>query len=224
MILRRDPEAAEAFYTAIDMDQGHQQLLAVELPSDHNGHSRSSSVSSAPELNHLTATSSTSLLPPSQSAHAFIGPRRLDDSSCDESCACTCHNTHLRRSSAPLLRTSLSPIDHKFGTVVFGKKCSAPDCRVSKRRRAQFTAAYPSNLFNRLVTVSLLFQGLKMSFRLHTPTFVPEYADVVRATLNGDLEWLKRIFSSKLGHPNDTSVDGWSLLHVSHVHWPHNHH
>lgn len=212
-ILRSDPQRAHEFYSAIRMDQEHQQVLTVSYNNDR--HSRSSSVSSAPPSSRVTTGSSTLLLSTSPLVRPVAGPRTLQDAQCETDCKCTCHNARIRRNSAPFFRASLSPADHRLGTFAFSRQCSLPDCCSSRRGRAEVIASYPSHLFGRLLTVSLLYQGLKFSMRLNTTPWVPEYSDVVRAALNGDLGWLQKIFSSKLGSPNDTSLDGWSLLHVS---------
>lgn len=50
---------------------------------------------------------------------------------------------------------------------------------------------------------------------LRTQRFVSETSDVVRYTLMGDLDSLKRLFELGLADVNDSELDGWTILIVS---------
>jgi hypothetical protein len=63
--------------------------------------------------------------------------------------------------------------------------------------------------------VAVFLPNPRLGNQLKFPLIVQEYSDVVRATINGDVEILQRIFESKKGSPDNMSPDGWSLLHVS---------
>lgn len=63
--------------------------------------------------------------------------------------------------------------------------------------------------------MTVLIRGLKVERYLRSHSIVAENADVMRYTIKGDIDGLRRLFSQRAASVHDSTQDGWSLLHVS---------
>jgi hypothetical protein len=149
-------------------------------------------------------------------ADNFIGPALSNDQGpCVPDCRCTCHFEESRRNSTQSVRTSIAPFASRFGYGSFTRKCSISECSNKRRNRGQIKYSFPSRHFRQIITISILYEGLKFRSYLDIPTYVPDFSDVIRAALTGDISTFKRLFHAGIARKNDTGLDGWTTLHVS---------
>jgi len=98
----------------------------------------------------------------------------------------------------------------------FVRRCSKPSCRAARLERGELTYIITSKLLKKFIFLSISKtsrdQKLRMCFRVER--LVPEGFDSVRCAATGDLERLKTLIAAGLATPRDTTLDGWSLLHV----------
>jgi hypothetical protein len=86
-----------------------------------------------------------------------------------------------------------------------------------KGQPKEFHFTLPLASFQKFFVLSILWRGFRMQPLLKTRRFVSETSDVVRYTLMGDLDSLKRLFELGLAGVNDSELDGWTILMVSEI-------
>lgn len=75
----------------------------------------------------------------------------------------------------------------------------------------------PLASFQKFFVLSILWRSFRMQPSLKTRRFVSETSDMVRYTLMGDLDSLKRLFELGLAGVNDSELNGWTILMVSEI-------
>jgi hypothetical protein len=95
------------------------------------------------------------------------------------------------------------------------RRCSIKECRPLKGRPKELQFTLPLASFQKFFVLSILGRGFRVQPALRTQRFVSETSDVVRYTLMGDLDSLKRLFDLGLAHVDDSELCGWTILMVS---------
>ncbi|KAH0564757.1 hypothetical protein GP486_001851 [Trichoglossum hirsutum] len=140
---------------------------------------------------------------------------RLSRQACRADCRCKCHTKTTYRwpdSLRPVIgNTFLSFV----GQPTFVRRCSRRDCQKAKVWSGELSYVFPSWLLKKMISVSLISRGFKRTFHIRNHNIVSEFSDAVRYTCKGDLLGLQMLFSKRLATPNDTTPDGWTLMHPS---------
>jgi hypothetical protein len=97
----------------------------------------------------------------------------------------------------------------------FISRCSDGTCKARQGVRAGTVYIMPSWFRRKAVIISVLFRGLKIERYLRSHNIVVESSDVIRYTIKGDIDGLRCLFSQRAASVHDSTLDGWSLLHVS---------
>jgi hypothetical protein len=212
----RSPEDAY-FRSFMRMAERDEEMIAVEPTLINTTQATPSSPTPQTDATTIPRHSASPLSVQSEALNnQTIRSQRLTDSeSCPSGCRCTCHAAQVRRYSTQSIRVAIAPVAICIGKVNFTRKCSIPGCNAKNNRRDQRTISFSSRFLDKVFTASILYEGLKFRSYLNMPGYVPEYADVIRAAVSGDLETLQRLFTAGMADPNDTGLDGWSVLQVS---------
>jgi hypothetical protein len=89
-----------------------------------------------------------------------------------------------------------------------------------KGQPKEFHFTLPLASFQKFFVLSILWRSFRMQPSLKTRRFVSETSetsDMVRYTLMGDLDSLKRLFELGLAGVNDSELNGWTILMVSEI-------
>lgn len=214
-----DTEAA-----VVQKDETHSTMTRPTTPK-LDQHGRHSSVGSDTTLAQTNSIGSdTTLVPtnsldsvialvPTNSAPApLVGPRKLGD--CEKTCRCKCHVRTAHKWPQLLQRSGANDVAGSISRPSFIYRCSDANCKARQGLRTGTVYITPSWLRRKAVTISILLRGFKIERHLRSQNIVAENSDVIRYTIKGDIDGLRRLFSQRAASIHDTTLDGWSLLHV----------
>jgi hypothetical protein len=142
--------------------------------------------------------------------------KRLSRRACRDNCPCRCHIEKIYRFPASLRPIIGDTFFSFIGQPAFIRRCSRRDCH-AKIWAGDVLYIFPSWLLRKAIAVSVISCGFKRTIRLRDYNVVREFSDAVRCTFTGDLVRLQRLVANGLATPDDVTMDGWSLLHVSHT-------
>jgi hypothetical protein len=145
-----------------------------------------------------------------------VSAKRLSRRACRDNCPCKCHIEKIYRFPASLRPIIGDTFFSFIGQPAFIRCCSRRDCH-AKIWAGDILYVFPSWLLRKAIAVSVISYGFKRTIRLRDYNVVREFSDAVRCTFTGDLVRLQRLVANGLATPNDVTMDGWSLLHVSHT-------
>lgn len=157
--------------------------------------------------------SDTTLIPTRSAPGLFIRPTEGRD--CGMACRCKCHIKITRQWPQVLQSSSASDIIGMMSRPSFVHRCSDRTCKARQGVRVGAVYITPPWLRRKAVSISILLQGLKIERHLRSHSIVAESSDVVRYAIKGDINGLRRLFSQRAASVHDSTLDGWSLLHVS---------
>lgn len=119
---------------------------------------------------------------------------------CRYDCYCDCH------SQKPSVSGS-----KKSKLIASKGRCTEPTC---KAVALQEKISPPSTFFRKAISQVLTSNSIKIRYDLNTFRMVSEGSDAIRYIKHGNLERLKVSMQTGEATLWDTSLDGWSLLHV----------
>lgn len=129
---------------------------------------------------------------------------------CDSNCRCVCHITQkvLPDDLGMKRQTSSSGLIARFM-----RACTLKACK-KKRRRSKESFTVPSQVVNRALGIKLLSKAFNHRFFLKMYNVESENSDQIRYAASGNLQGLMMLIQTNKATINDSSPDGWTLLHV----------
>ena len=173
----------------------HHSIDTVPSPVDDFGTSLQKTASAPSTNSDLARCTSSSTKP------------FLIRKACRFDCDCSCHPiTELEGDGMLSLSKSFSKLD------VSSSRCDNPNCLSDKYSNQ--TSASKSRLFRNILSQVSSAHSVKVRYHMNTFHLVPESADSLRYTKQGNLDGLRAAIQSGRATLWDTAPDGWSLLHV----------
>jgi hypothetical protein len=135
----------------------------------------------------------------------------------DSRCMCPCHGLEKSLNSRELPRPVQNFLEGE-------SQFSAMSCRcelATKRKKLNKSKEKSSNLvflrsncFKKTFLIALVARGFRIRVYFRCHNLVPETAESMRCAQSGDFDTLEKLIKSNKATVNDTTPDGWSLLHV----------
>jgi hypothetical protein len=185
--------------SVVQQDTGHQRGLDLHstLPETSDSASRTSDESVMP----------IQLSPTHNNTMGTINWR------CARFCSCKCHG---REISLPARRNANRGVPFFNLRFHFVHRCSTRRCRTNKTNtQPEGTLTISKWMVKGAIAISLISQSLNNRVHLKAYKLVPESAESIRFATSGNLEGLKRLIQTGLATINDTTLDNWTLTHVS---------
>jgi hypothetical protein len=139
-------------------------------------------------------------------------------SACRSSCPCTCHSQ--ARAATPIfINRVMGRLFIAYGGVpLMSPKCDLEECQTSQVPMATVEFWFPLGFcWSQVVQLRIGYRpNLGPQFSLRTFRQVPDSAQCVNYTMDGNIEGLKDLFKRGLASPLDvSSTRGYTLLRVS---------
>jgi hypothetical protein len=147
-----------------------------------------------------------------------ISCRKPPQTRCLNGCECGCHRISSRAISPGFSRLFKLLFPKAANDPVPIPRCTLPQCRRRQPQQRDIYLFIHPAFVKMAMILTARTRGLKLKkLALHICPVVPETSDGIRFAQTGNIDGLIRRVQKFPASVNDTTNDGWSLLHVGSV-------